>query len=788
MKEKGFTLVELLVVMVILGIITAISFPLVRNIRENSTEREYQTYQDSVKYAAKLYVNAYENDLFGHEDSGCIILTYDTLKARNLLKDIELRGVSCASEDTYVRVVKMNGKYGYSVHLGCGKKNDSGEVVVNYHYPKEEFVSNDTCGMDAATIMNIGVKVKEPESIQYKKRTMNVLISSSTGVNSDPIIQYGFSVHSTPELIDNWQRLVIDPESVSNQMTKIEKGETIQVTSSQIETPDLLTGQYYLILRVDRLQDVSGKNWSNDETDGYISFGPFTLDNTPPSFQDSTITSSDSNYNNLNPKLQLNVMDDITPLDQLKMCISYDKDSCLKTKKNLSDYEKYDSRKILEKKIHNALDGSSHKVFVTVVDAAGNFATKEFLYDLAFTITYDGNGNTGGSTANTYCNKNVDCPLRENGFEKSGYTYVGWFDQVNGGNSYGTITRLTSNIMIYAHWNVETYTITYHLDDGVATNNAFYTVDTPTFTLNNPTKAGYTFSGWTGSNGTKKQKTVKIEKGSKGNKNYTAHYDINAYTITYNGNGNTGGSTTSNTCNYLEDCSFQANGFSKTGYIFDGWYTAASGGSKYGASIQLSSNITVYAHWIAATPYIINFNYNKAGWNRNNTKTCTPNANGKCSVTTPEISQLSGTNKSGQNYSNYLNILGWSMDSSATTATYGASASIEVSGNTTFYAIVTLAKTSFWSNADALMSRVRPGTKNTSYGQLIGKDGLHGNNSGHYVTVDDFAYKDDHNHPLWLHVTSYDSFYSCQNGPRVDCPATGCSCTNWSSAYYLIYP
>ncbi len=45
-----------------------------------------------------------------------------------------------------------------------------------------------------------------------------------------------------------------------------------------------------------------------------------------------------------------------------------------------------------------------------------------------------------------------------------------------------------------------TYTITYNLDGGTlgVANPSTYNVNTPTFTLNNPTKSGYRFVGWSG--------------------------------------------------------------------------------------------------------------------------------------------------------------------------------------------------------------------------------------------------------------------------------------------------
>ena len=50
-----------------------------------------------------------------------------------------------------------------------------------------------------------------------------------------------------------------------------------------------------------------------------------------------------------------------------------------------------------------------------------------------------------------------------------------------------------------AQWTVNQYTITYDLAGGTAEGNPdTYTIETRTFTLKNPTKSGYTFTGWSG--------------------------------------------------------------------------------------------------------------------------------------------------------------------------------------------------------------------------------------------------------------------------------------------------
>lgn len=112
--------------------------------------------------------------------------------------------------------------------------------------------------------------------------------------------------------------------------------------------------------------------------------------------------------------------------------------------------------------------------------------------------------------------------LTYTGTVKTGYKVV---FKVNGTEIEGnTFTMPDGAVEITAELTEIDYTITYNLDDGeVSTANPTkYTVETPTFTLNNPTKTGYTFAGWTGTGLTSATMTVTIEKGSTGERTYTA--------------------------------------------------------------------------------------------------------------------------------------------------------------------------------------------------------------------------------------------------------------------------
>ncbi len=79
-----------------------------------------------------------------------------------------------------------------------------------------------------------------------------------------------------------------------------------------------------------------------------------------------------------------------------------------------------------------------------------------------------------------------------------------------------------------------------------------------------------------------------------------------AFTVTFNGNGSTGGSSAIETANM--PTALTPNGFSRTGYAFSGWNTQASGGGTAygdGATYPFTAAVTLYAQWTRALVILI---------------------------------------------------------------------------------------------------------------------------------------------------------------------------------------
>ena len=276
---------------------------------------------------------------------------------------------------------------------------------------------------------------------------------------------------------------------------------------------------------------------------------------------------------------------------------------------------------------------------------------------LVYDLKWDLNGGTGASGVSyddSEINYGQTFNLQNYTPTRAGYTFAGWKTSVTG-NTFatdsGTIDINPTNAMevtLTAQWTLVDYTISYTLNGGSATNPISYNVETNTITLNNPTRNGYTFAGWTGSNGTTKQTTVTIAKGSTGDKSYTANWTPVNYTISYTLNG---GSATNPTSYNIETNTITLNNPTRSGYNFTGWSgTGLSGSSNKTVTISKGStgNRSYTANWQATLSAISNMQQmtsticsaTAAGTSKNltdtrdnNTYTVNKLADGKCWMT-----------------------------------------------------------------------------------------------------------------------------------------------------------
>lgn len=119
---------------------------------------------------------------------------------------------------------------------------------------------------------------------------------------------------------------------------------------------------------------------------------------------------------------------------------------------------------------------------------------------------------------------------------EDGYEFKNWTGNGEPISEKNTSLKMSdSDIVLTANAEAIKYTITYVLNEGQVDNNpSEYTVTTDDITLNNPTRNGYTFIGWSEGASETLSINVTIPKGSIGNKTYTAKWvkkEINVSSI-----------------------------------------------------------------------------------------------------------------------------------------------------------------------------------------------------------------------------------------------------------------
>jgi uncharacterized repeat protein (TIGR02543 family) len=206
-----------------------------------------------------------------------------------------------------------------------------------------------------------------------------------------------------------------------------------------------------------------------------------------------------------------------------------------------------------------------------------------------YTVTYDAAGGIVSSATQTVA---YDSDVEYLIPERAGYTFLGWYENTTK-HENEKWTR-TSDLSLMAKWEIIGYTISYEMNDGTnhEENPTSYKVDTDTITLKEPSRTGYTFTGWTYEGQSTPTKTVTIAKGTTGEKTYTANWEAISSTITLNPNG---GSCDPVTVPVTYNQNFTLPTPVWEGHTFSGWYI---GDTKVtSGTCKFYEDTTLVAEW-----------------------------------------------------------------------------------------------------------------------------------------------------------------------------------------------
>ncbi len=145
MKNKnGFTLVELVVAIAILGVITLMAIPTIKSVQKTNSKTKYEAYDKSLTAAGKAYTDSYGEDLFGATNTGCAVIKYSDLKERDMIQNIQIKNTSCEDSCIYVRKSKK-GNYNYQTFTNC---NETINGTTKRVYGTGKTCSTDSCKIE----------------------------------------------------------------------------------------------------------------------------------------------------------------------------------------------------------------------------------------------------------------------------------------------------------------------------------------------------------------------------------------------------------------------------------------------------------------------------------------------------------------------------------------------------------------------------------------------------------------------------------------------------------------
>ena len=286
------------------------------------------------------------------------------------------------------------------------------------------------------------------------------------------------------------------------------------------------------------------------------------------------------------------------------------------------------------------------KVTARTVDKSNNYneSTKDFTIN-KYTITFNKGiadkigGEVSDISKSCYAISGQSCSITSPDIEKKGYTIIGWNTNKNATTSIWNINTsksISSSATYYPILKANIYTITLNNQGATSsgtkkvyyqynttktingttcyyyTNSSLTTCLSSGYNINKPSKTGYSFKGYyTSTNGSgtnyvnssgtfinNAYKTI-------GDKTLYANWQANTYTITYNANGGSGApSSQSYTYDPNNDTVFYLSSTtpSRSGYTFLGWSLSStatsasySAGQRWGT--HNANNYTLYAVW-----------------------------------------------------------------------------------------------------------------------------------------------------------------------------------------------
>jgi len=535
-KELGFTLVEMMAVIILLGVVSLVAIPQVNKIIKNTRMSVFKDSAYGVIRAGELY---YRNKEINREPLIDTTFVFPNASGLEINGDVPKSGKMVVTSDGSIQLAISNGKY-------CARKgyNDS-KVSVN------EDITN-------CTLESIGAENPGGSGTGGTTGTTQLITSLELNTTSVSVINGGtYQIEATiiPTNATNKSlRYISNNTSV---VTVSDAGLITGVSGGETTVTVTTTDGSNISKTIDIIVRQQISNVELDITSASIDVGESVIVNatiTPSNAYIKTLKWESSNESVAT--VNNGIITGVNPGTTVITATTQD-GTLIENKVTIT---------VKEYSITYNVDGGT---LPSDVITSYHASTETFSLPTPTKVGYTFNG----------------------WYESEEFT---------GNAVTQIITGTNENKVYYAKWSVISYSITYNLNSGTQASGAktSYTIETATFSLPTPTRDGYTFNGWYEKSDFSGTALTQIAKGTTGNKTYYAKWTIINYNITYNLNSGTqaSGAVTEYT---VETATFSLPTPTRANYIFKGWYesSAFSGSAVTQITKGTTGNKTYYAKW-----------------------------------------------------------------------------------------------------------------------------------------------------------------------------------------------
>lgn len=594
-NSKGFTMIELLAALIIIGVLLLIAVPGVSTLMKGFRDNYYKELEKTLESSAQDFYN--DNKIY--RPDGELKSSYTSIdsliKKKYVEKLVDYKSKTCSLKETdsyVIAIYKGNGKYEYKACISC---------------PDDDYNSDrDKTYCDPAWRTNDNIKYGFSDN---KENAVYIYYGTSKDEVRKKLLK-GMSVIKTNQKNEILEEIVlsnkdsilptdIDTLNTSPALDSTNRKETILHYNKNGEISELKAVVYrHKAPRVEMTKS-DGSNYTSGSWTNHLTIKLFTNDDL---FEKSN-TSVSSFQMKVNNGTWQNINCDTKTSDSCNMIIASNTNAnySFRIVTNESKYSDvtsdYSIKVDVDKPTIVIGTIGSQEVIIKNGETGGNFI---------FTVGASDTGGSGlsGNAKYAMSNSNKNEPTSWTSFSGT----IGpkkWFDNGNG-TQYVWVkaTDRAGNVVIKRSSKFYfKYEVLYNLNGGTGSSLTQYQVDGSSVTIvsNIPTREGYEFQGWgTSPTGTVVYKAGDIYKDNKPITLYAIWKANSKVYISFNANG---GATNPNTQSVLVGTNINLPSVSREGYTMTGWYTSSDGTTKVGNindKYAASGNAILYAHWLKA--------------------------------------------------------------------------------------------------------------------------------------------------------------------------------------------